>query len=128
MALATNPEGSAGRFIPSLFGLAPSGVYLAGQSPDRWCALTAPFHPYRHKAGGSHFCGTFPEVTLAGRYPAFCPMELGLSSSASHGSRDYLSHSYSVVYEALEATHLKNRQYSILKVYTEFPRALHSIL
>jgi len=42
-----NPEGSAGRFIPSLFGLAPDGVYLAGQSPARWCALAAPFHPYQ---------------------------------------------------------------------------------
>ena len=26
------------------------------------------------------FCGTFPEVTFAGRYPAPCPMEPGLSS------------------------------------------------
>ena len=41
-----NPEGSAGSFIPPLFGLAPDGVYLAGLLPDRWCALTAPFHPY----------------------------------------------------------------------------------
>ena len=41
-----NPEGSAGRIIPSLFGLAPCGVYQASQSPDCWCALTAPFHPY----------------------------------------------------------------------------------
>jgi len=44
-----NPEGSAGRFIPSLFGLAPNGVYLAGRLPVRWCALTAPFHPYLPK-------------------------------------------------------------------------------
>jgi len=29
-----------------LFGLAPGGVYLADRSPGRWCALTAPFHPY----------------------------------------------------------------------------------
>ena len=41
-----NPEGSAGSFIPPLFGLAPDGVYLASLLPDRWCALTAPFHPY----------------------------------------------------------------------------------
>ena len=31
--------------------------------------------------GGLHFCGTFPEVTFAGRYPAPCSVELGLSSS-----------------------------------------------
>src|SRR5215813_4620593 len=29
----------------SLFGLAPCGVYRADPLPDRWCALTAPFHP-----------------------------------------------------------------------------------
>jgi len=30
---------------PSLFGLAPDGVFQAGVSPRRRCALTAPFHP-----------------------------------------------------------------------------------
>lgn len=30
----------------SLFGLAPSGVYIAVKSPSRWWALTSPFHPY----------------------------------------------------------------------------------
>jgi hypothetical protein len=30
----------------SLLPLAPRGVFLAGLSPDRRCALTAPFHPY----------------------------------------------------------------------------------
>ena len=30
--------------------------------------------------GGLNFYGTVPEVTLAGRYPAHCPVELGLSS------------------------------------------------
>ena len=44
-----NPEGSAGSFIPSLFGLAPNGVYLANRLLGCWCALTAPFHPYRPK-------------------------------------------------------------------------------
>jgi hypothetical protein len=33
------------------------------------------------------FCGTFPEVTLAGRYPAPCPMEPGLSSSGQNRLR-----------------------------------------
>ena len=67
--------------IPPLFGLAPDGVYLADMLPYRWCALTAPFHPY-HVRGGTHFCGTVPKVTFAGRYPASCPAELGLSSDA----------------------------------------------
>src|SRR4051794_27522551 len=34
---------SALRHRVSLFGLAPCGVYKADPSPDRWCALTAPF-------------------------------------------------------------------------------------
>ena len=79
-----NPEGSAGRIIPSLFGLAPCGVYQAARLPGRWCALTAPFHPYLSKTGGFRFYGTFPEVTLAGRYPAHCPVEPGLSSCGSY--------------------------------------------
>lgn len=33
--------------------------------------------------GGLHFCGTIPRITPAGRYPAPCPMELGLSSRDS---------------------------------------------
>ena len=65
---------------PSLFGLAPDGVYRASLLPDCWRALTSPFHPY-HLRGGFLFYGTFPKVTLARRYLASCPMELGLSSS-----------------------------------------------
>lgn len=72
-----------------LLGLAPDGVYQADWSPSRWCALTAPFHPYR-QSRRFVFCGTFLRVTPTGRYPASCPAELGLSSSA-RGCRDYLS-------------------------------------
>jgi len=46
-ALATHPEGQRAASYPSLFGLAPCGVYQASQSPGCWCALTAPFHPCR---------------------------------------------------------------------------------
>jgi len=78
------PGGGAGHPIASLFGLAPGGVYLAGQSPDRWCALTAPFHPCSaYLRGGLHFCGTCLRVTPTGRYPAPCPVEPGLSSPAA---------------------------------------------
>ena len=52
----------------SLFGLAPGGVYLAGWSPNRWCALTAPLHPYpRGSPRAVSFCGTILKVTLTGR-------------------------------------------------------------
>jgi hypothetical protein len=40
---------SEDRRVP-LLGLAPGGVCRAPSRPGRGCALTAPFHPYRHKA------------------------------------------------------------------------------
>jgi hypothetical protein len=43
--LASYPRVSAGAGH-ALSGLAPGEVYLADPSPGRWCALTAPFHPY----------------------------------------------------------------------------------
>src|SRR2546429_7286400 len=36
-----------------LLGLAPGEVYPAGRSPDRWWALTPPFHPYRTNRVGA---------------------------------------------------------------------------
>ena len=45
-------EGRTSSPSPTL-GLAPGGVYRAGGvTPDRWCALTAPFHPYLCEPGG----------------------------------------------------------------------------
>jgi len=44
MAQATYP-GLAGHLNVPLYGVAPSGVYIAGKSPCRWWALTPPFHP-----------------------------------------------------------------------------------
>src|SRR5881227_2245035 len=69
----------------SLLGLAPGGVCLAGVSPRRRCALTAPFHPCRRRGhvrprrlGGVflwHFPAGFPgsdfPTTLALRCPDF---------------------------------------------------------
>ena len=47
------------------------GFTVPSPSPERRCALTAPFHPYpRPTRGRSALCGTFPRVTAAGRYPA----------------------------------------------------------
>ena len=42
--------------------------------------LPHPFTLTAHEARRFAFCGTFPGVAPAGRYPAPCPMELGLSS------------------------------------------------
>ncbi len=52
--------------------------------PACWCALTAPFHPYRtrrkRRARRSILCGTFPSLAAGGRYPPPCPAVPGLSS------------------------------------------------
>src|SRR3546814_15895655 len=71
------PEGPAGR--PYLI-LLRVGFAVPPPLPGARCALTAPFHPYlplpRTEARGWDrrfaFCGTFPGVAPAGRYPAPC--------------------------------------------------------
>ncbi len=54
--------------------LLPVGFAVPLPLPVARCALTAPFHPYRpgSKEPGWRFafCGTFPRVAPAGRYPA----------------------------------------------------------
>ncbi len=52
----------------------------------RWCALTAPFHPYhasisRRTVRRFTLCCTFPNLAAGRRYRPSCPMEPGLSSS-----------------------------------------------
>ena len=56
-------------------GVAPDRVYSDGQFPAVGCALTAPFHPYRHSAAVAavYLCCTFPEVAFGGRYPLSLP-------------------------------------------------------
>ena len=88
------PEGRRAALTLPYLVLLHVGFTQASQSPDCWCALTAPFHPYRSEIGGLNFYGTVPKVTLAGRYPAHCPVELGLSSPLRKEGRDCLGFSY----------------------------------
>ena len=44
------------------------------------------------------FCGTFRRVTPPGRYPASCPVELGLSSRLKAGGHPVYLTYYSVVW------------------------------
>ncbi len=95
-ASSNQPGGEAGNFHASLFGLAPDGVYLAGQSPDRRCALTAPLHPYPAMPGGFHFCGTFPWGYPHWALPSILPygartfLTNRLSTSGTRGHPDCL--------------------------------------
>ena len=94
------PEGRRATLALPYLVLLHVGFTQANRSPGCWCALTAPFHPYRSEIGGLNFYGTVPKVTLAGRYPAHCPVELGLSSSiqmdaivsASHTNGEIIPH------------------------------------
>src|SRR5437763_2392280 len=57
--------------------LLPVGFTLPPPLPAARCALTAPFHPCRPPPKGGTglavcFCGTFPGVAPARRYPAPC--------------------------------------------------------
>ena len=62
--------------------LLPVGFTMPSLSPATRWALTPPFHPYPassaarlgagQQAGRYPFCGTFPGVAPAGRYPAPC--------------------------------------------------------
>ena len=67
-----------------LFGLAPDGVYRALPVTRKAVGSYPAFPPLpRRKANAAvYFCCTGLGVTSTGRYPASCPMELGLSSQA----------------------------------------------
>src|SRR6058998_3447039 len=87
---SSNLPGSRVRRAASspLFGLSPGGVYQAGGVTASAGALL----PHRFTLASDRsprrfvFCGTFPGIAPAGRYPAPCPVELGLSSSRAVGA------------------------------------------
>src|SRR5579872_3794467 len=83
---ATDPSGGAkarpagrktGAACRSYLVLLQVGFALPPPLPAVRCALTAPFHPClrsarRQPGSAVCFCGTFPRVAPAGRYPAPC--------------------------------------------------------
>jgi hypothetical protein len=69
--------------------LLPVGFAVPPALPPARCALTAPFHPcrgLRNAPRRSVFCGTFPRLAPAGRYPA----------PFVHGARTFLPGNLSV--------------------------------
>jgi len=85
---ATNPDDEpesaprhAGRAACRPYSvLLPVGFAVPSALPRPRCALTAPFHPCHRARWRSAFCGTFPGVAPAGRYPA----------PSFHGARTFL--------------------------------------
>lgn len=73
---ATYPDNSCGAMVGKptrcpYSVLLPVGFTVPCLLPAMRWALTPPFHPYSHKMRErSAFCGTFPRVAPAGRYPA----------------------------------------------------------
>jgi len=84
-ASCSQPErdNEAGHLIRSYLALLQMGFTMPCLSPNTRWALTPPFHPCPQCLSTrwrSVLCCTFRRVTPPGRYPAFCPVELGLSS------------------------------------------------
>jgi len=74
--------------MPSLFGLAPGGVYRAVPVASDAVRSYRTLSPLpRTDPRRFAFCGTFPGVTPAGRYPAPC----------FHGARTFLCYSRSCI-------------------------------
>lgn len=87
------PGGKTGRLVATLFGFAPGGACLA-RTVARPAGELLP-HPFTLTAGepaAVYSLLRLPGVTSAGRYPAPCPVEPGLSSrrlwaSSGHPAR-----------------------------------------
>ncbi len=76
------PGNRAGHALFPYLVLLQAGFTLPPVLPPARCALTAPFHPYRHLTVLRRyiFCGTFRRLSPPRRYLAPCPSEPGLSS------------------------------------------------
>ncbi len=66
---------------PSIWSCTGWGLPSFPGHPGNWCALTAPFHPYRQYRRYI-FCCTFLHVAVTPRYGAPCPVVFGLSSGS----------------------------------------------
>lgn len=71
---------------PPIWSCSGRGLPSLPRRRGNWWALTPPFHPYPGRTGAVCFLWHFPRVTPAGRYPAPCPLEPGLSSTGPAGS------------------------------------------
>lgn len=97
--------------LSSLFGFAPGGVCHAVRITASAVRSYRTLSPLPREARRSAFCGTFPRVTPAGRYPAPC----------LHGARTFLSASGAAARptDALdvgEGTRVRQGSYSALAV------------
>src|ERR1700749_180423 len=79
---------------PSLFGLAPGGVYhaaaVAGSAVRSYRTVSPLPQQYATRRDGLSLCGTFPGREPAGRYPA----------PYVHGARSFLPHHLSAPVQA----------------------------
>ena len=90
----TQGSNEAGRLLPFYLVLLRVGFTKLPPSPAALVSSYLTFSPLpsaiARGLGGVFFCGTFLGIASTGRYPAPCPVELGLSSDARWGARDRL--------------------------------------
>src|SRR6478736_3526557 len=82
-----------------LSGVAPGGVYRAGASPRRWCALTAPFHPCRRPRAAAW--AVFFLLHSPSGFPAW-----ELPSTLPFGVRTFLAATGAARLPGLQAQHI----------------------
>lgn len=102
--IATYPKARRAAVSLSIRSCFKWGLQLPRLLPNRRWALTPPFHPYQINLAVYFYC-TSLGVASTGRYPAPCPMKLGLSSPMTFR---YLQARPSV---------LLNSRYSIMNYY-----------
>lgn len=89
----------------------PVGLPTAGVLLPHLSTLTVLY-------GGFLFYGTFPKVTLARRYLASCPMELGLSSSPMDSQPSFILASIQFIIASLfvarKCNIIRKRNHSVL--------------
>ena len=111
------PSGEAGQAYVSAIGVASDGVYTRSQLPDPLVSSYLTFSPLPRKKRGGIFCCTFLRVASTGRYPASCPMKLGLSSPKNNLKRNYPVYSNSFYHRWYE---LATPFAQLLKLRSEF--------
>ena len=91
-----NPESLTGRLKRSFVSCSEWGLHRGQVARPRVSSYLT-FPPLHARGHAVSLCCTLPGVAPAGRYPALCPMELGLSSHLSARGRPAASQTCAII-------------------------------